>query len=326
MRQPTSSHSTHRRRRTALAAALLAAALTIAGCGSAGKNGDTASKSDSGADRAAGAPRQADAPSAAPSAAPGAAKGATTRTPAASRSYVVRTATLSVEAKDGVTAALAAARAAVTGAGGYVGNENTTRDSDGTEHSSITLRVPPESYDKVLNDLAGLGRLIERKVATEDVTGQVVDVESRIRSQQASLARVRELMSRTTRLSDVVTLEGELSTREAALESLQAQQAALRERTDLATITLVLSAPRHPAAAPSAEKEDGFLDTVGNALATGWHAFSVTVRGILVVLSVALPFAVVALAGWFAFVAVRRRLSPAPRVVAARAEEGTDDE
>ncbi|MDF9816254.1 DUF4349 domain-containing protein [Streptomyces sp. SPB162] len=312
MRQPISRR---RRPRAALAAAVLAAALTVTGC-----SADTSSKSSDSAANKAAAPRLADAPSAAS----GTAKGATTGTPAPSQSYVVRTATLGVEAKDGVAAALTSARTTVTAAGGYVGNENTTRDSQGLEQSSITLRVPPQSYDKVLNDLAGLGKLIERKVSTEDVTSQVVDVESRIRSQQASLARVRELMSRTTQLSDVVTLEGELSTREANLEALQAQQASLKERTNLATITLVLSEPEHPASAPGPKKDDGFWESVGNALATGWHAFYVTLRGILVVLSVALPFAAVGLAGWFVFRTVRRRLFPAPHV--ARAEESTDGE
>ncbi|MFI9102673.1 DUF4349 domain-containing protein [Streptomyces fildesensis] len=308
MRQPT---TIRRRPFAALAAAALTATLTVAGCGASG------SSNDSKADKAAAAPQRADAQGAAdaPSAAPGTAKGATTKTPAPSQNYVVRTATLSVEAKDSVAAALASARTTVTGAGGYVGDENTSRDSQGLEHSTITLRVPPESYDKVLNDLAGLGKLIERKVSTEDVTSQVVDVESRIRSQQASLARVRELMNRTTQLSDVVTLEGELSTREANLEALQAQQASLKERTNLATVTLVLSEPEHPASAPPPKKDDGFWESVGNALGTGWHAFYVTLRGILVVLSVALPFAALGLAGWFVFVVVRRRLSPSPRVV-----------
>ncbi|MCM2422217.1 DUF4349 domain-containing protein [Streptomyces sp. RKAG293] len=307
MRQPT---TIRRRPFAALAAAALTAVLTVSGCGASG------SSNDSKADKAAAAPQQADARGAAdaPSAAPGTAKGATTKTPAPSQNYVVRTATLSVEAKDGVAAALVSARTLVTGAGGYIGDENTSRDGQGLEHSTITLRVPPESYDKVLNDLAGLGRLIERKVSTEDVTGQVVDVESRIRSQQASLARVRELMNRTTQLSDVVTLEGELSTREANLEALQAQQASLKERTNLATVSLVLSEPEHPASAPP-KKDDGFWESVGNALGTGWHAFYVALRGILIVLSVALPFAALGLAGWFVFVVVRRRLSPSPRVV-----------
>ncbi len=66
-------------------------------------------------------------------------------------------------------------------------------------------------------------------------------MESRIKSQRASVARVRELMDRADKLSDVVTLEGELSGRQAELEALLARQASLKDRTSLATITLSLS-------------------------------------------------------------------------------------
>ena len=60
---------------------------------------------------------------------------------------------------------------------------------------------------------------LDRTAKAEDVTDQVVDVDSRIKSQRASVARVRELMDRATKLSDVVELEGELSNREADLEA-----------------------------------------------------------------------------------------------------------
>ncbi len=101
--------------------------------------------------------------------------------------------------------------------------------------------MPTEKYDEVLTSLQGAGKLLDRTARAEDVTDQVVDVESRIRSQRASVARVRELMDRATRLSDVVALEGELSSREADLEALLARQASLKDRTSLATITLSLS-------------------------------------------------------------------------------------
>ncbi len=73
-------------------------------------------------------------------------------------------------------------------------------------------------------------------------------MESRIATQRASVERVRKLMEEARQLSDVVTLEGELSRRQAELESLLARQAALKDSTSLATITLELSekgAPRH---------------------------------------------------------------------------------
>jgi Flp pilus assembly protein TadB len=111
-------------------------------------------------------------------------------------------------------------------------------------------------------------------------------VDSRIKSQRASVARVRELMDKATKLSDVVTLEGELSTRESDLEALLAQQSSLKDRTSLATITLSLS--ETPVKKAAAKDEDpGFVD----ALAGGWHAFVTMLRWIAVALGAVLPFA-----------------------------------
>ena len=50
-------------------------------------------------------------------------------------------------------------------------------------------------------------------------------------------------MDKAEKLTDVVALEGELSSRQADLESLLAQQASLKDRTTLATVTLELSEP-----------------------------------------------------------------------------------
>ncbi|MCZ9345671.1 DUF4349 domain-containing protein, partial [Streptomyces sp. TRM76130] len=138
--------------------------------------------------------------------------------------HIIRTASLTVQVDD-VPEALAAARAATEDAGGYVGEESTGRDEEGHEHTEVVLRVPADAYARVLTGLAGAGKLLERNTEAQDVTDQVVDVESRITSQRASVARIRELMDRAERLSDVVTLEGELSTRQAELESLLARQA-----------------------------------------------------------------------------------------------------
>ncbi|RDG33251.1 DUF4349 domain-containing protein, partial [Streptomyces corynorhini] len=147
---------------------------------------------------------------------------------------------------------------------------------------------PQDAYDAVLTELAGTGKLVARTSSAKDVTDQVVDVNSRVASQRASVARVRELMDRATRLSDVVALEGELSTRQADLESLLARQASLKDRTTLATITLRLS----EAPVRRAEGKDdapGFLDGLGG----GWGALVATVRWIAVVIGAVAPFVAV---------------------------------
>ncbi|GGK98138.1 DUF4349 domain-containing protein [Streptomyces flaveus] len=264
-----------------LSALLLAAALALAGCGGADEAGG--STSDSGDGDKAAARADEGAASHQNSSSDGKGQQATAP-PKLSATHIIRTASLTVQVKD-VPKALAEARTAVETAGGIVGNETTDRDSKGRERSRVVLRVPTDRYEEVLTDLEGSGKLIDRKAKAEDVTDQVVDVESRIKTQRASVIRIRELMDQATKLSDVVTLEGELSTRQADLESLLAQQASLKDRTSLATITLSLS----ETPVKAAEDEDPGL---ADALAGGWNAFVETFRWIAMALAALLPFLV----------------------------------
>ncbi|MFB7917404.1 DUF4349 domain-containing protein [Streptomyces sp. NPDC056061] len=274
------------RSRTVLAAGLLAGLLALSGCGAGGAGGTSSADRE----RAAAPARERGGPDIAAGkvadGAGGASAGRTHSSGLPAGTHVVRTAALSVEVAD-VPAAAATARAAAADAGGLVADENTERPDGKHETSRLVLRVPQDAYETVLKNLTGTGKLLSRTSSAKDVTDQVVDVESRIASQRASVARVRKLMDRADALSDVVTLEGELSSRQAALESLLAQQASLKDRTTLATIDLKLS---EPASAPEKKDDEddgpGFLDALGG----GWHAFLTVLRWAAVVVGAAAPF------------------------------------
>ncbi|MFF9485269.1 DUF4349 domain-containing protein [Streptomyces sp. NPDC014676] len=270
----------------ALAGVLLAAAVAVSGC-----SGSTDDSGASGvADEAAAAPAEGQAAQedAKQGAGGGAADGAkATAAPKVTANHVIRTASLTVRVED-VPKALAEARTTTETAGGYIGDETTDRDEEGHEHTRVVLRVPVGTYDEVLADLEGTGKLLERSAKAQDVTDQVVDVESRITTQRASVARIRELMDRADKLSDVVTLEGELSSRQADLEALLAQQASLKDRTGLATITLSLS--ETPVEETPKDDDPGFTD----ALAGGWDAFVTMLRWLAVAIGAVLPFAALA--------------------------------
>lgn len=283
----------HRQRSAAALAALsLAGALALTGCGADGSR-------DSASDKAAVAPAQGNkAPEGAKGAAAApapAASGAGSadkngQQPVAVRPNVIRTATLGIETED-VQKTLAAARTAADGAGGYVGNESTKRGGDGRMTSTLTLRVPGERYDAVLSAMEGSGKLLHRKVDAQDVTEKVADIGSRVASQQASVARVREMMGKASALSEVVMLESELSRRQSDLESLLAQQTALKDQTSLGTITLEVS---EPAAKPVAEEKKEKDPTFLGALRGGWEVFTKIVRYLTVAVGALLPFALTA--------------------------------
>ncbi|MEV2251851.1 DUF4349 domain-containing protein [Streptomyces sp. NPDC050147] len=315
-----SSTSTSRHRTVqALSALLLAVALALTGCSAGGDSGGDS-------DKAAGSAAREDADAAGSRDDKGFGGGQADKSgkrkppPEFTGTHIIRTATLTVRVKD-VQKALDEARAAAVDAGGVVGDETTDRDGRGHERSRVVLRVPQDRYEEVLTSLEGTGKLIERRAKAQDVTEQVVDVESRVKSQRASVARVRELMDKATKLSDVVSLEGELSSRQSELEALLARQSSLKDRTSLSTITLSLSETAVKKAA-AGDDDPTFVD----AVAGGWSAFVTMLRWVAVVLGAILPFAAVAVLLFLLWQrVVRPRLPRRPAVAAAPARAGDDD-
>ncbi|MFD5893001.1 DUF4349 domain-containing protein [Streptomyces sp. NPDC060366] len=228
------------------------------------------------------------------------------------KTHVIRTATLSVEVKS-VTKALAKARTVALDAGGVVEDETTERIDDTHVASNVVLRVPEGEYDSVLTELAGTGKLLARSANAKDVTEQVVDVNSRIATQRASVNRVRKLMDQAEDITDVVALESQLNTRQSELEALLAKQASLADRTTMATITLDLSEVAKEEK-DSGDGDPGFLDALGG----GWDALVTVLRWIIVVIAAILPFvaALAVLFGlWLLFgvrLRSRRTRTPAP--------------
>ncbi|MFD6418822.1 DUF4349 domain-containing protein [Streptomyces sp. NPDC060194] len=290
--------------RRALAALFLAGALALTGCTG---GGDAGSLKDSAGDGAKAADRDAKAvaPEAARAEQSAGAPSQQVKLPA---THIIRTAELSIRVKS-ADKALAEIRTVAGTAGGCVTSESVNGSGDPKDgvEARVVVRVPQPEFADVLEELEGAGRTTSRDVKAKDVTEQVVDVESRVRSQRASVIRVRELMDKATKLSDVVVLEGELSSRQAELEALLSRQASLKDRTTMSTITLNVE---QPAKGEKLEPEDdpGLLD----ALKGGWNVLVAIVTWLLLALAAAAPFLLVAALAYLAWRAIRsRRRTPA---------------
>jgi hypothetical protein len=207
---------------------------------------------------------------------------------------LIRTATLELAAQD-VVGVSDRARGIAVALGGFSGQEDVKADS-----ASITLRVPGDQFDKAIGQLSGLVRpedVKSRSTSTEDVTEQLVDVQSRVATQQASVDRVRALMARAQSVSDIVSIESEVTRREADLESLERRRDALSGQVALSTITVRVTKGGSPAPSPPAKSDGGIL----GGLSDGWHAFLAAGGAVLRVLATTLPFLIVlGIPGWFA--------------------------
>ena len=162
---------------------------------------------------------------------------------------LVRTAQLSVDADDPV-AATRRVRAAVVGAAGTVSQESST-DSG----AQLTVRVPADRLDQLIDSIAGLGHVTNRTSQVVDATEDVVDLGARVASQRASVDRVRALLSEARSIGDVVAIESELTRREADLDSLTGRLNALKDQVALSTLVVdVEKAPITKTDTPPAER------------------------------------------------------------------------
>ncbi len=93
-----------------------------------------------------------------------------------------------------------------------------------------------------------------------------------------ALLRLRALLAEAESLGDVVTIEAELTRRQADLEALLAQAALLEDQVALASVSVTLTEPS-PATG-------GF----GEGLQAGWSAFLDSARTLATGLGAALPF------------------------------------
>jgi hypothetical protein len=201
------------------------------------------------------------------------------------------TATISVAVK-GADNVARKADDAITIVGG-IGGEVDSDDRTAGKHAYATLRllVPPDDLQKVLTDLSKLGKETSRSGSAQDVTTKVADVNSRVTSAQQAITRLRTLYAKASKVRDVIAIEDELNTREADLESLQAQQRALTAETSMATITLQLTTAGKAHHHAAAKHRGGFL----GGLDRGWDAFRSVAGWLATALGAILPFLLLAL-------------------------------
>lgn len=211
---------------------------------------------------------------------------------------LVYTAQLTVRVTD-VLSATATAEQVAAASGGFVGDEKSQSDPNGTggvTESVVTLRVPATAFDDDLGKLGTGGKIVQQSRSASDVTGQVADVTSRVASEQASIARISDLMKSAGSLSDVVALEGDLATRESDLESLQAQQAALKDQVSLATITVTYLGPTATTGtAPPPPRRNPFM----RGLTSAGHAFADVAKVLLIAVGGLLPVGILAALCWW---------------------------
>lgn len=253
--------------RSFLAVLCIAGVLTAAGCatraaelGPGGESRDASALTAPGADSGIGLSEAAPARSQVPS----------------TREDVVN-ATVSLVADDPIAAADRAQDLAEQRGGRVDSRTDSPSVDDGPASASLTLRVPAAEVDAALDEFGTIGRVTAVGVDRTDVTDQVIDVDARIAALDATVTRLRDLLATASSTADLLAAETALADRQGELDSLRGQQQSLRERIDLAAVSVQIT-----------ETDTASRGGIGGAFADGWDALlrSLTAVGLFLVAAV----------------------------------------
>jgi Domain of unknown function (DUF4349) len=279
-----------RRPLLALLVLLVLTGLVLAGCDGTGRK----SSSDS-AGAAVGVAAPAGAPSAAASAAGSAGSSALSQKQGSAIAAadlqtraVVRTAVLGVQVADADRAADSLTRTA-SALGGRVDQDD--RAADGSHSAQLVLRLEPGRLDEAMAAADKLGHETSRTVKGQDVTASAADIGARVAALQTSVKRLQALLGDSANLSSLISLESQLTQRQASLDSTVAQQRALADQVALATLTVNFSSKAPVVAAVPAKRWR--LAAFSSAFAAGGHGLLVSLRFLLAGAGYVLPFALV---------------------------------
>ena len=225
-------------------------------------------------------------------------------------------------------------RARAVEAGGFVSDTRLQRDDLGLLSGTITIRVPSEQLDALLAEVSETAAsVVSEERTTEDVTGQLTDIEARLRNLRALEEELLVVLTEAREAGDtedVLDVFDRITQVRGEIETIDARRAALEELVALSTVTVNVQPSRALVTqAQSVPEQDRPLPwNPGNEAAGAWDrtvaALQQFVDGIIWVAVYGLPVALVWLsplvllalaARWWQ----RRRRGGAPPATPSRA-------
>jgi hypothetical protein len=119
------------------------------------------------------------------------------------------------------------------------------------KYASITLGVPVEQFEQVLNRLRGLAIRVKDETASgQDVTDEYVDLRSRLRNLEATRDRIRNFLDQAETVEESLRVNEQLAAIESEIEQVRGRLNYLSDRSAYSTVSVQID-PELPKATPT---------------------------------------------------------------------------
>jgi len=193
---------------------------------------------------------------------------------------IIKTAFLKLEVKDLKTYSNIVHQAAKQ-YGGYVANEEQNQSEEKIE-STISIKVPVEQFESIMNQLSsGAEKMVEKKITTEDVTGEVVDTKSRLLAKAQMRLKYLEFLKQSKNMEDVLKVQSEINDIQEEIESASGRINYLSHQSAFSTINLTFYQPLTGYTPPN--ENPGFFTRTITAFKSGFSYIGDFLIGVITI-------------------------------------------
>lgn len=217
--------------------------------------------------------------------APAGAPEAAAKVPAMPRKIIYKAEVELVSAKLDETAAKIETK--VKELGGFVAGRTQSGTAGESRAATWTVRIPAEKFEAFLAALPGVGELQSSSTTSEDVSEEFYDAAARLKNKRIEEERLVQLLkTATARLTDILTVEKEISRVREEVERIEGRLRFLSQQSDLSTITVNVREVRGYVP----PKQPGFGTEAARAFVGSLDALGAVVKGLTLALVAALPW------------------------------------
>jgi hypothetical protein len=155
---------------------------------------------------------------------------------------IIKTGRISIEVADFDTTASAVEQLAAA-SDGFISNSNSYITSNGQKRGTITMRVPAEGFQSILDEVKKLGEVKSTSSSGQDVTEEYIDLEARLGNYQRQEARFLVILDNATTVEDILKVEEQLGRVRGEIERIEGRLRYFDNYIDLSTITVEISEP-----------------------------------------------------------------------------------
>ena len=174
---------------------------------------------------------------------------------------IQKNANINIEVKD-LEESIVKANQIISNYNGEIISTNSGGMDFGQPYTNISLRVPSENLDEVVNEFKKISsKVISENIYTNDVTEEFIDVEARLNIMKSTEKRFNDLLDDANSVEEVIQVEKELMRIRGEIDSLEGRLNYLNQTTDTSEINLNINEE-----VPITGEKWRFNDSVSSAL------------------------------------------------------------